>query len=977
MADRTVTVHLRADVKPWLQGLAQAQGALKNFRDGLGDSWEPWDRETTKRRQQAPKDAEQVAGAFSRAFRTRLETAFKNLPQAKIDADSSNAQLRINNVRSALEGLASERIGVDIDSGTAMAELRAIQDELEDIRTSADDLDVRIDAGAAFAELQALHREIDQLDGRRARLDVDTSTAVASVGLLAKAAGATGTAFEKALGVIGQTTLGQVAIAAGAIAGLPLAAQVAAAGIVVALGGGLAAVGLTSAAQADRVKVEWSMLASDLRHELGDVASPLEDSAIHASGVARQAFQALKPTLREVFADLGPDVDHFVDGLGEAVERIGPSLEPLGAAFGDLLRSLGDQADLWGDNLSDAVTTFAETTSRHADDIATLFTAVTTAIRMTADATSWLADRWDGFLTVNEELHGSLLGINKDYDGSNAAIGRMMESMRGAIETAYGLNTATGESTTVVRSLSAALEDFFDPAAKALDAEIRLKSAIEQATQAAKDQSMSEVERLRSVQDLTKAIADAATAEAARTGKTTEAGKAFLDQLPALLEWAGKNDAAKAAISGLGDSLGITTLKTRDGTVAIDALGKAIKILPNGKKVEIDANTAKGKAEIQALMLHIARQKGTIDVHVRTIYDSKEGRDALARKQNLPAARGAIIQYAAGGITGYAAGGMRPHIVSKPTTILYGEGRSGRGAREAFIPLDEYRPEALRLLGRVAEEFGLTLYGREGNRQVQQVAVTVSDAATQLGAGLGAADISLTSAFGDTGTLTGAITEVGAVGEAMSDVWTTGSERLGDSMMNVATVTSDNLQIVAEGVDGLSMSVKDLLMALATGKAGGSSGSKSGKGSGYGHLLERMDTVRKPMSPKDKAKLALGAAESMLGAMGLGGLPKSPLGGMIEGDYGLSGTPDWTPGAYSAISYGAPVNTSRVSAPQQVPASAYGGGSSSGSSSAGGGSSTISKGGSLVTVENMAVREDADIDRVAASLYSRLGSKGP
>jgi hypothetical protein len=764
------------------------------------------------------------------------------------------------------------------------------------------DVDVEADIAGALAAIAAVDQALDGLDDERIRVDVDTTSATSMIGRLSDAAGGLGSKLESAIGVIGQTTPGQVAIAIAAIGGLPIAAQVAAGGIVLALGGALATVGLTSAAQADRVKVEWSDLASELRRELGDVASPLEDSAIHASGVARQAFQALKPILRDVFADLGPDVDHFVDGLGDAVERIGPSLEPLGEAFGDLLRSLGDQADTWGDNLGDAVTTFAETTSRHADDIATLFTAVTTAIRMTADATSWLADRWEGFLTVNEELHSSLLGINKDYDGSQLAVGRMMESMRGAIETAYGLNGATNESATAVRSLSAALEDFYDPAAKALDAEIRLKAAIEDATQAAKDQSMSEVDRLRSVQDLTKAIADAAKTEAESTGKTVEAGRAYMDNLGRLNEWAKGNDAAKATVAALGESLGITTVKTKDGTFAVNALGEAVRILPNGKTTKIQADTKEGKKQLAEI------KKAIDELKNKTVYVDVITREQAVRKQeNLKAAMGGIVQYAAeGGIVGMAAGGMQPHVVSKPTAIVYGEGRSGRGAREAFIPLDEYRPQAIDLLATVAEQFGLELYNKSAAERVSDVATTVSDASTQLGGGIGQTVSTLMATLGDSGSLTSTVADVGRVGEDMTAAWQDGADLLGDSVNSVATVTSDAVTVVSESVDGLTGSVKDLLMALAAGKAGGSSGGKGKGGGGYGHLLEPMDTILRGMTPQEKAKLALGAAQSMLGKMGLK-LPKpSPPGGMIAGDYGLSGTPDWSPGTYSAISNGMP-----------------------------------------------------------------------
>ncbi|MFB4276038.1 hypothetical protein ACBJ59_12140 [Nonomuraea sp. MTCD27] len=755
------------------------------------------------------------------------------------------------------------------------------------------DLGVDVDAEitSALAAIATVEQALDGLDDERVKVDVDATSATSTIGRLTDAAGGLGSKLESAIGVIGQTTPGQVALAIGAIAALPLAAQVASAGIVLALGGALATVGFTSAASADRVKYEWSETASQLKRELGDVAAPLEDSAIHASGVARDAFQALKPILREVFADMGPDVDHFVDGLGRAVARIGPSLKPLGEAFGELLRSLGDRADDWGGDLAEAFTTFAETTTRHADDIANLFTAITTSIRMTADATSFLADRWDGFLSVNEGLHSSLLGINRDYDGTQATLAGMNTTVDEAIAAVQGLGDATTEGGAAVRSLSAALEDLFDPAQKALDAEIRLKSAIEDATQAAKNQGMSEVERLRSVQDLTRAIADAAKAEVERTGKTEEAGKAFMAQLPTLQEWAGKNAAAKATVDALGQSLGVTTVQTDKGKFAIDALGNAVKILPSGKTVKVDANTAAGKKQLEEIKRKLDDLKNRtiyIDIISRTF-----NREESIKKQQMPARAGALIdggvkKFAAGGVQAYAAGGRStpPNVASNPT-ILYGEG----SAPEYFIPTENrYRPRAIDLLSQAAEDFGLEVYNKAAGKRVTALATTVSDANTQLGGGIKNAVTALEATLGKTGTLTTTISDVGAVGEQMTASWEVGADTISDSVQHVATVTADGVTLVSQSVDTLTMSVQELAAAIQRGAVGDGKG--KGKSATQSAIEAALDAARGAMgggsSKAGWTSAASKAAQQLFDRYGPKIQPRPP-GGTVEGDYGSGG----------------------------------------------------------------------------------------
>ncbi|MFI7448070.1 hypothetical protein ACIBQX_11280 [Nonomuraea sp. NPDC049714] len=166
MADRSVTVKLTADVKSFIAAMAKAEAAAKKFRDGLGDGsgdpFEPYDREQQKRKRQAPKEGDQIAGAFAKAFSRRLEAAFKSLPKAELDADASEARQKLQEVRASLQTLSSKQIGLDIDAGSALAEMANLHLALDRLSESAE-IDVRADTMAALTQLQALQREIDKL----------------------------------------------------------------------------------------------------------------------------------------------------------------------------------------------------------------------------------------------------------------------------------------------------------------------------------------------------------------------------------------------------------------------------------------------------------------------------------------------------------------------------------------------------------------------------------------------------------------------------------------------------------------------------------------------------------------------------------------------------------------------------------------------------------------------------------------------
>ncbi|MCW2904931.1 MAG: Metalloendopeptidase-like rane protein [Streptosporangiaceae bacterium] len=161
------------------------QSIGSGIRSGIGDPLSgPMEESRRRQRQRAPRDGDEIAGAFARSFKTRLEAAFKALPKATINADSSPADRKIAEFRARMEELSKKTVGVDIDAGAAMAELKALKSELASVGRNAT-INVRADVAAATAELKAVESEVSRLDGRTARVNVDTSGAISGVGMLA------------------------------------------------------------------------------------------------------------------------------------------------------------------------------------------------------------------------------------------------------------------------------------------------------------------------------------------------------------------------------------------------------------------------------------------------------------------------------------------------------------------------------------------------------------------------------------------------------------------------------------------------------------------------------------------------------------------------------------------------------------------------------------------------------------------------
>jgi hypothetical protein len=175
----------------------------------------------------ATRQGNDNAGSFGRAFRTRLEAAFRSLPRPDVRLSTTGFDSDLARVRARMETLSGKRIGVDVDAETAFAELEAIDAELARLGARSPNIQVRSDIATARAEIAAMQRAVDDLDRDDVRIRVTANTAQAHAALL------------------------QLGIALGAVAAIPLV-PVAAAGIgaiasaAVAAGAGVGALALVA-----------------------------------------------------------------------------------------------------------------------------------------------------------------------------------------------------------------------------------------------------------------------------------------------------------------------------------------------------------------------------------------------------------------------------------------------------------------------------------------------------------------------------------------------------------------------------------------------------------------------------------------------------------------------------------------------------------------------------------------------------------
>ncbi|MBG0828561.1 hypothetical protein HS041_12355 [Planomonospora sp. ID67723] len=191
MADRSVSINLRARVAGFVAGMGQAQKETTNLGRKMVET-----------------------GASADRMRQRLEAATRALPKIEIDADSTPAEIKFAELRAQMESLADKRIGIDIDADAARAQLAEIERELEALQRSEVDINVRADLGTALSELRALDGEVSKVDGRTANVNVNADVGGALAGIAA-VAGALASLPAVTTVAVGVTALGSAFAAAG------------------------------------------------------------------------------------------------------------------------------------------------------------------------------------------------------------------------------------------------------------------------------------------------------------------------------------------------------------------------------------------------------------------------------------------------------------------------------------------------------------------------------------------------------------------------------------------------------------------------------------------------------------------------------------------------------------------------------------------------------------------------------------------
>ncbi|WP_032363973.1 hypothetical protein [Rhodococcoides fascians] len=292
----------------------------------------------------------------------RAELAGLRDRSINVDIDSDLAGFRAALAASTL-GNANARINLDLDTGTAAAELAAFLAAVP--RSVTINLDV--DTAGAAAELAAFRVALLALNDDTIRLGTNAGGSAASG--IARMGGSAASAAPLLAGlttaiaplISGAAGAGVFATAAG------LGAVTAAAGALsVGVGGAFAAIPIVAAATSEKVQDSFTVMKDDVVNTMKEISQPVEQPLVDLATSVGAAFHSIRPSLDVVTAGAARLVNELSGEMPAIANEVGPAMEKaFGAAephienlisnipsyiqaFGNFTEKLGDPAVVAG-----------------------------------------------------------------------------------------------------------------------------------------------------------------------------------------------------------------------------------------------------------------------------------------------------------------------------------------------------------------------------------------------------------------------------------------------------------------------------------------------------------------------------------------------------------------------------------------------------------------------------------------------------
>ncbi|WP_409473823.1 peptidoglycan DD-metalloendopeptidase family protein [Streptomyces sp. HC307] len=427
------------------------------------------------------------AGAFGRAFKSRLQVAFQSLPKPDVRLGTTGLDADLARVRARMEALSGKRIGVDIDAETAFAELEAIDAKLAELGSRSPNIQVRSDIATARAELAQMQRLVDDLDRDDVRIRVTANTAQANAALMQLAV---------ALGAVAAIPL--IPIAAAGIGAIASAAVVATAGVgALALAAIPAVKGVTSAIQAKTAAEKEATSATDNSAAASVRAA---QSALQMQNAQQSLASAHRNAARSI-EQANRQVEDAERALGQAAVRAMEQREQAAERVEQAERSLVD-AKRQARQAEEDLTRAREDAARQLEDL-------------NAQLERGKLDERDATLRV-QEAQEELNRVQAEYDAGKATDLQLQRAQLAYDQSVQAADQQKKDYAQLQKDAEAAKKagvDGNEDVKRAVDqlanAQQNVQSQTEAVAQAHRDAAQAQVEAAQTVTDAQRNLADA------------------------------------------------------------------------------------------------------------------------------------------------------------------------------------------------------------------------------------------------------------------------------------------------------------------------------------------------------------------------------------------------------------------------------------------------------------------------------------
>ena len=106
-------------------------------------------------------------GAFAESARAAMVAGLRDLPEANLKADATDAEKKVAELRARMEALRDVHIGVDMDEQRFLAEVAEIRAELAELQRDSGSIELKYDIDKARATLRRFAESVAPEEGRK------------------------------------------------------------------------------------------------------------------------------------------------------------------------------------------------------------------------------------------------------------------------------------------------------------------------------------------------------------------------------------------------------------------------------------------------------------------------------------------------------------------------------------------------------------------------------------------------------------------------------------------------------------------------------------------------------------------------------------------------------------------------------------------------------------------------------------------